>query len=80
MIKCALVIGSGTIGLACAPLLACRGWEVHLLVSASQTSLTLLLNHVTRSLIQDIWRFDNSYGVSSTSSINVIFAAGHRMP
>ena len=61
MIKRALVIGTGITGLTCARLLTCRGWEVHLLVSASQTSLTLLLNHVTRSLFQDIWRLDNSF-------------------
>jgi flavin-dependent dehydrogenase len=59
--KRALVIGSGITGLTSARLLTCRGWEVHLLASPSQASPTLLLNHVTCSLFQDIWRLEDSF-------------------
>lgn len=59
--KRSLVIGSGIAGLTCARLLAGRGWEVHLLANTSQASPTLLLNNVTCSLLQDIWRLEDSF-------------------
>lgn len=59
--KRSLVIGSGIAGLTCARLLACRGWEVHLLSNTSQASPTLLLNNVTCNLLQDIWRLEDSF-------------------
>ena len=59
--KRALIIGNGITGLSCTRLLTRQGWDVHILTNASKISPSLLLNHVTRSLLQDIWQFENSF-------------------
>jgi flavin-dependent dehydrogenase len=56
-----LIIGGGIAGLTCAHLLARHGWEVEIWDKLSNSSPTLIINDVTRYLLQDIWQLETDF-------------------
>jgi flavin-dependent dehydrogenase len=56
-----LIIGGGIAGLTCAHLLAGRGWEIEIWDKLSKSSPTLIINDVTRYVLQDIWQLETDF-------------------
>jgi flavin-dependent dehydrogenase len=61
LMKRILIIGGGIAGLTCAHLLTHHGWEVEIWDKLSNSSPTLIINDVTRYLLQDIWQLETDF-------------------
>ena len=55
MSKRVLIVGTGVTGLTCAQILSRQGWQIDILGKISHSKPTLVLNHLTCQLLQNIW-------------------------